>query len=108
MQQRMRLRLQLVFLVDSLSSYRLIAGEVLGPVLAPGLGGMDMLSGLPLEGLGAVGGDLFSGLPLSDAIEGVPSPTGTTINGAIIANAASADASGERAYAASNALCCWP
>jgi len=81
----------------------LIGGEVLGPVLTPGLGGMDMLSGLPLEGLGAVGGDLFSGLPLSDAIEGVPSPTGTTINGAIIANAASADASGERAYAASNA-----
>ena len=84
----------------------LIGGEVLGPVLGPVLDGMDMLGGLPLEGLGAVAGDLFSGLPLSDAIEGegVPSPTGTTINGAIIANAASADASGERAYAASNAF----
>ena len=83
-----------------------IGGEVLGPVLGPVLDGMDMLGGLPLEGLGAVAGDLFSGLPLSDAIEGegVPSPTGTTINGAIIANAASADASGERAYAASNAF----
>ena len=56
MQQRMRLRSQLVFLVESLSSYALIAGEVLGPVLGPVLGGMDMLGGLPLEGLGAVAG----------------------------------------------------
>ena len=85
----------------------LIGGEVLGPVpwTSPSTAWTCWVA-LPLEGLGAVAGDLFSGLPLSDAIEGegVPSPTGTTINGAIIANAASADASGERAYAASNAF----
>jgi outer membrane autotransporter protein len=82
----------------------LIGGEVLGPVLEPVLGDMDMLSGLPLEGLGDIAGGLISGSPVSDGIEGGPlAGNSWTINGAIIANAASADASGEIAYAASNA-----